>query len=373
MSTRILTTLRSVPQLDGAAQMRLQPVSDKFAFRSNEYYQSLIDWNDPDDPIRRLVIPIEGELADWGRLDACDEADYTILPGLEYKYRDTAILLVNDVCGAICRFCFRKRVFLDDNTEVVRDVSEGLEFIRAHPEICNVLLSGGDPLLMSGDRLGGILRRLREIDHIGVIRLGTKMPAFDPARIIADHRLRAAIETYGLAEKKVYIAVHYTHPRELTPLSIEALNVLQKSGAVLVNQTPLIRGINDHPVVLRELLERLSCIGVAPYYVFQCRPTLGNKPYTMPLERGYAIFREAQEASNGLARRSRFVMSHSTGKIEVVGQSDGKLYLRYYRAANPENHGRMMVFDSNPAAEWFDEYAEAAALLPVREESHCTA
>ena len=146
---RYITKLKQIPQLAHYERQNLERVNDKFAFRTNEYYQSLIDWEDPDDPIRRIVIPDIAELSEWGELDASEESAYTVVPGLEHKYSDTALLLVNNICGAYCRFCFRKRLFMYDNDESARDVGPAVEYISEHSEINNVLLTGGDPLLMS--------------------------------------------------------------------------------------------------------------------------------------------------------------------------------------------------------------------------------
>ena len=145
---KYLTKLEQIPELSQGEIDRLEEVNEKFVFRTNDYYQSLIDWDDPEDPIRRIVMPDVQELAEWGQLDASDEESYTVVKGVEHKYDSTALLLVNEVCAAYCRFCFRKRLFMDENEEVTKDVSEGLEYIRTHPEINNVLLTGGDPLIM---------------------------------------------------------------------------------------------------------------------------------------------------------------------------------------------------------------------------------
>src|SRR5690606_32856344 len=132
------------------------------------------------------------------KLDASNEAAVTVEKGVQHKYRDTALLLCNEVCGAYCRYCFRKRLFMDGNDEVSIDVSRGIEYIRQHPEINNVLLTGGDPLLMATRRLREILARLREIPHVKIIRIGTKMPAFNPWRVLDDPELLDAISTYSL-------------------------------------------------------------------------------------------------------------------------------------------------------------------------------
>ena len=152
MSISYLTRVQDIGELSAEERDRLSKVTDTFAFRSNSYYQGLIDWSDPEDPIRRLVVPHEDELLEWGSLDASNEAGYTVMPGLEHKYPDTALLLLNNVCGAFCRFCFRKRLFLKGNQEVSRNTTRDMQYIQRHREIRNVLLTGGDPLLMSTAR-----------------------------------------------------------------------------------------------------------------------------------------------------------------------------------------------------------------------------
>ncbi len=360
---KYLTSISQISELSAAEQAALVPITEKFVFRSNDYYQKLIDWNDPNDPIRAIVIPLIEELEDWGDLDASDEKSYTVVPGLEHKYQDTALLLVNDVCAAYCRFCFRKRLFMDDNHEVVRDVSEGLQYIREHREITNVLLTGGDPLVMATEKLAHIIEQIREIDHVNIIRIGTKVPAFNPARILNDPALLKTVENYSAGHRRIYIMAHFNHPVELTNDAIEGIYLLQKAGAITVNQTPLVRGINDNPDTLLVLFNLLSFIGVPSYYVFQCRPTAGNKAYSVPVEEAFEIFQNAQSRCSGLAKRARFVMSHTTGKIEVMAKAEGHVYMRYHQAADAANFGRLLIVKSNPNAHWFDDYEEANEAL----------
>jgi KamA family protein len=358
--TKYLTRLDQIPELSDKEKAELRPVNDKFVFRSNEYYQSLIDWDDPKDPIRRIVMPDVQELDEWGQLDASNEEQYTKVRGLEHKYTSTALLLVNEVCAAYCRFCFRKRLFMDENDEVTKDISEGLEYIREHREINNVLLTGGDPLIMSTSKLEPIIQKLREVDHVQIIRIGTKIPAFNPFRIINDESLLEMIRKYSTDEKKIYIMAHFNHPRELTPEAIKGLNLLMQAGAIVVNQTPMIQGVNDDPDVLAELFNKLSFIGVPPYYVFLCRPTLGNETYAVPVEKGYRIYEGARKQCSGLAKRARLVMSHESGKIEVLAVTEDQVFFKYLRAADSENGARIMVFQRNPEAYWLDDYLELA-------------
>ena len=364
--------LSQVEQLTDAEKRALAPVAEKFKFRANDYYLGLINWDDPDDPIRKIVIPEQGELADFGVLDASNEESNYVVPGCQHKYPHTALLLCNEVCGAYCRFCFRKRLFMDDNEEVVNDVSEGIEYIRRHSAITNVLLTGGDPLLMATRKLEAILRPLRQIKHVGIIRLGSKMPAFNPYRIIDDPELAGMLSHYSTRQKRIYVMAHYNVPQELTDVSCLALDLLMKSGVVTVNQTPILKGINDDAKVLSELMRRLSFAGVPPYYFFQCRPTEGNGPYEVPLVRSYALLEEAKRHVSGLAKRARLVMSHERGKIEMVGLTNEHIYLRYHRARDAEDEGRFMVFHRDDDAFWFDDLvsAETQSEHPVRAWGH---
>lgn len=350
--------IRNLDQVDGISddeKKRLAPVADKFVFRANDYYLGLIDWNDPEDPIRQLVIPRKEELKDWGNLDASNEESITVERGVQHKYTDTVLLLCNEICGAYCRYCFRKRLFMDENDEVTNDVSDGIRYITNHPEVNNVLLTGGDPLLMSTRRLVEIFAALDEIPHVRIVRLGSKIPAFDPFRILRDEKLHEAFRKYSSGLMRIYLMAHFDHPRELTEVAVDGLKSCMENGLVCVNQCPLIRGINDDPDVLTELYQRLSYVGVAPYYLFQGRPTAGNEPYEVPIVEGWQIFQQAIRQGSGLARRARFVMSHETGKIEILAVDDRFIYLRYHQAKNTKNMDRLITCHRNDDAYWFDQ------------------
>ncbi len=356
---RYVTRLDQVAGLSMAERKRLQEVSRRFAFRANTYYLGLINWEDPEDPIRRIIIPHTDELSPWGMLDASCESAYTVAPGLEHKYEFTVVLLANNLCGGFCRFCFRKRLFMNDNEEVVRDIGPALEYIRSHPRVTNVLVTGGDPLLLSTAKVRSILTQLRSIDHVRVIRFGSKMPAFNPYRFLDDPGLIDTLGEFSHPERRVYLMAHFNHPRELTPPALEVIDRLLKAGVIVCNQTPLLKGINGTPEVLAELLNRLSYAGAAPYYVFQVRPTLGNSPFALPLEEAYHVFERAKMKCSGIAKRARLVMSHATGKIEVVGIDAEHVYFRYHRAADPAQKSRFLACRRNPGAYWFDDYGEA--------------
>ncbi len=354
-----VTQIRQVDGLSAAEQERLLPVAEKFAFRTNDYFLSLIDWDDPDDPIRRTVIPDVEELAEFGTSDASDEAAYTVVNGLEHKYHDTALVLVNRVCGSYCRYCFRKRLFAPSSEEVASDFTEPLAYIAAHPEINNVLLSGGDPLTLSTRRLEELIHRLREIDHVRIIRIGTKMPAFNPFRILDDPPLVEMLARNSSRERKIFLVAHFNHPRELTDVALQGLECVQKAGIATVSQTPIIHGINDDPEVIARLLSRLSYNGVPPYYLFICRPTAGNRAFVVPVEECLGLFERARRELSGLAKQVRLCMSHRTGKIEVVGRVGDRIAFRYHRAVHEADRDRILLVESRPEAYWLDDYFSA--------------
>lgn len=350
--------IRSVAQVADVPEDQravLEKVSQQYVFRANDYYLGLIDWTDPADPIKQLIIPRQEELNEWGKLDASNEEAVTVARGVQHKYTDTVLLLCNEVCGAYCRYCFRKRLFMDDNDEVTNDVSAGIKYISQHPEVTNVLLTGGDPLLMSARRLADIFDQLRDIPHVQIIRIGSKMPAFDPWRVLENPELQSAFRTYSTAEKRIYVMAHFDHPRELTEEAVDGISCCLENGVICVNQCPLIKGVNDDPNVLAEMYNKLSYIGCPPYYLFQGRPTAGNEPYEVPLVRGWRIFQDALRAGSGLARRARFCMSHETGKVEVLAIDDRRIYLRYHQAKDPANLGRFMVYKRDDEAYWLDQ------------------
>jgi len=357
-----LTYIRDIDKLTEIPEVereKLKRVAERYVFRANDYYLRLIDWNDPNDPIKQLIIPRIEELNDWGQLDASNEKANTVSRGVQHKYPDTVLLLCNEVCGAYCRYCFRKRLFMDENDETTNDVSAGLQYIAEHPEVTNVLLTGGDPLLMSTRRLTQIIRALREIDHVRIIRIGSKMPAFDPWRILRDSELQSVLSTYSTPRKRIYLMAHFDHPRELTDPAVEGIDCFIRCGVICVNQCPLIKGINDDPMVLSDMYRQLSWMGCPPYYLFQGRPTAGNEPYEVPMVRGWEIFREALRYGSGLARRAKYVMSHETGKVEIMGVSDKHIHLRYLRAKEAALRGRLMTYKRNDDAYWLDQLEPA--------------
>jgi KamA family protein len=265
---------------------------------------------------------------------------------------------------------------MKDNEETTLDVSEGLKYIAGQPQVTNVLLTGGDPLLMSTIRLRRILEALRAIPHVQIIRLGSKLPAFNPWRILDDQELQQVLRALSTPQKRIYLMAHFDHPRELTPAALESLDCFLRCGVIVCNQNPLLAGVNDDPEVLAELFRRLSFAGVPPYYLFQCRPTVGNKPYAVPIVRGHAIFEAAKKLVSGLAKRARFIMSHASGKIEIVGVDRERIFMRYHRAKDPADEGRFLICRRNDEAYWLEDLepveGTAAPLVPVEAAEEAT-
>lgn len=353
---KYVTRLSQVPQITDEERERLQRVSSVFGFRTNTYYLSLIDWDDPNDPIRRIIIPREVELEDEGLLDASNEHAITVAPSCEHKYTRTALILISNVCGAVCRFCFRKRIFLKDNREVSPNLEHAFEYIRSHPEIDNVLLTGGDALMLSTKKLGKILAELRNIPHIKSIRMGSKLLAFNPFRIIDDPSLVELLGRYSLPYGRLYIVSHFNHPREITVIAVKAVRQLQKAGVLLINQTPLMVGINDNVETLAELFTTLAQVGVPPYYVFQCRPTRGNAHFKVPFVRGIDIFERAKAQVSGLAKRARYTGSHASGKIEILGYDNDYIFFKYHQSKDPGYYGQFFRLPRKDDATWWDDW-----------------
>ncbi|MGG0716195.1 KamA family radical SAM protein [Robertmurraya massiliosenegalensis] len=351
---KYIMNIDKIAQISEAQKQVLKKVTEKYAFRVNDYYLSLIDWDNPNDPIRKLVIPNEEELQEYGCWDASDEETNYVVPGCQHKYSTTALLVVSEVCGAYCRYCFRKRLFRNDVKEAMSNVEPGLKYIEEHPEINNVLLTGGDSLILATKKLRIIIERLRAIPHVKIIRLGSKLPVFNPMRIYEDQELLDLIREYSTPEQRIYVMAHINHPVEITYEAKQGFQALHNAGAIVVNQTPVLKGINDDPEVLAELLDKLSWAGVTPYYFFVNRPVAGNSNFVLTLKELYDIVEKAKARTSGLGKRVRLSMSHTSGKIEILAIEDGKAYLKYHQSRDNE-YGKFMVLDCPDDATWFDD------------------
>ncbi len=331
---------------------------DSLKVRSNEYYNSLINWDDPKDPLRKIIEPSSEELIRWGSLDFSGELFFHKTEIVEHKYSDTAILLCSRECAGHCRFCFRKRIFQLSKDNYDKAIEEGLKYISEHYEINNVLLSGGDPLFLSTKKIEKILNELVKIDHIKIIRVGTKILAFRPQRITSDKTLQDLFLKIG-KQKRLVIITHFDHPNEISTETEKAIRCLKNLNIVLFNQFPLLKGINDSSDVISKLVSRLFCLGVIPYYIFACRHTVGNKSFVLPLEKAYSIFLETQiKITSGLLKNLKFVLSDKSGKIEIVGLDENYIYFRNHNMVDSFQNGVIRCFKRNSNASWISDYLE---------------
>lgn len=358
-SIKSIDQLKKFIPLDADEEEKLRKVIKRYQMSITPYYAGLINPHDPNDPLRKIVVPSGDELSEEGDFDTSGEKDNTKVPGLQHKYEKTAIFLLTPVCPSYCRYCFRKRFttgpFTKQETNV--DWDQAFDYLKNHPEINNVLITGGDPLILPNEQLDYILSNLRRIKHIRIIRLGTKFPAFNPFRLL-DPGFLELVSKYSLPGKKIYLVSHFDHPRELTPESLSCLGAVMKAGAQVVNQTVFHKGINDSPETLRDLFNKLADAGIVPYYLFQLRPVKGSMKYRLPLMEGINIFNQARKHLNGLARQVRYVMSHYTGKIEVLGyeneENAKKILLRYHSSRNEERVGKIFSVPAGNDLFWLN-------------------
>ena len=354
-----VTTLQELKEyidLDAAEEKNLQKVIDEHPMSIPRYYLSLIDPADPDDPIRKMAVPSSEELDLEGSYDTSGERENTKLPGLQHKYANTVLLLSANVCSMYCRHCFRKRMVGLTNDEIMSRFHEALAYIRSHPEINNVLISGGDALILPTPVLGRFLAELTTLPHLDYIRLGSRMAVTFPERILNDPELLELFRAYSKKNRRIYLHTQFNHPREITPQATEAVNRVIQSGVVINNQTVLLRGVNDTPEVLADLQRNLVRIGVNPYYVFQCRPVKRVKNhFQVPLAEGYRIVAKARGMLDGLSKRFRYAMSHERGKIEILGILGDEIFFKHQQARDPKDASRFFKRKLDETAGWLDE------------------
>jgi len=344
---------------------QLKRVIQIHPMRVTPYYLSLIDWDDPHDPIRKMAVPSVHELSLQGSYDTSGEAENTKLRGLQHKYRETALVLATNRCATYCRYCFRKRLVGLPNTEVVEHFNEAANYIRQHQEINNVLISGGDPLVLPTQVIEHFLTTLSDIPHLDFIRFGSKTPVTLPSRF-EDEGLLNVLEEYSHSSRRLYVVTQFNHPKEITKHSIKAVDNLIKSGVIVNNQTVLLKGVNDEPATLTELQNRLVGIGVNPYYVFQCRPVKRVKRhFQVPICKGADIVEKAKVKCNGHSKRFRYIMSHKSGKIEILGKIEDEIYFKYHQAKNRKNLGKIFSRKLDEKAGWLDDFKHKRQKLPI--------
>ncbi len=273
----------------------LAEVTECYPMRVTPYYLSLI--RSVGDPIWRQAIPSTEEL-EGGRCcaDPLDEEQQSPVPNLVHRYPDRVLFMVCAECAMYCRFCTRKRKVGKEQMQVTREtIAAGLAYIRSHPEIRDVVLSGGDPLLLGNEMLESILKELRAIPTVEIIRIGSRVPVVLPQRITP--ALVRILHRYH----PLYLNTHFNHPDEITPSSAKAVARLADAGIPLGNQTVLLRGVNDDPQTMRRLMQKLLMIRIKPYYLYQADLVLGTEHFRTTVEEGIEIIRALRGHTSGMA------------------------------------------------------------------------
>ena len=416
MPSRVYTArnLHEIPQLAGRSEQELlemRAVAAVLPFRTNGHItDELIDWDDvPDDPIYRLAFPAPemldpADLATMTKLLRDDAPPERVqaeahdirrrlnphpggqlslnvpdggedpLDGLQHKYPETVLFFPGpgQMCHAFCTYCFRWAQFVGepDLRMACNDPEVLCGYLRRHPEVSDVLITGGDPVIMRTEVLARFVEPLLEVglESVRTIRIGTKAISHWPYRFVTDpdaDELCRLFERVVGSGRQLAVMAHYSHPRELVPaVAGEAVRRIRATGATIHTQAPLIRGINDDPAVWKRLWRSALDLGMVPYYMFVERDTGPRNYFEVPLARGWQIFREAWSQTSGLGRTVKGpVMSATPGKVLVDGVTEvaGRrvFVLRYVQARDPGLVGRPFFAEFDPEATWFDQLVPA--------------
>ena len=292
----------------------IEATADVFRWNITPYYARLMDPHDPACPIRRQVVPLEDELAPdiVGVVDPLEEVAHSPVKNLIHNYRDRVAFCVTSECAIYCRYCLRKRMVGDADFMMRKDeLQAAIDYIAAHPEIEDVLLTGGDPLTYSERNLEWILSRLRAIPHVGVIRIGTRMPVKLPYRITDG--LTQLLEQFH----PLWVNTHFNHPKELTDDAAAAIDRLLRAGIPVGNQTVLLRGINDDVETMRALCSGLVRMRVRPYYLYQAQLIGGTAHLRTSIEQGMALMEALQGRLTGFAI-PKYVLDTPFGKVPLT-------------------------------------------------------
>jgi lysine 2,3-aminomutase len=323
-------TVEQLVQRFGIDKAVAESLNEFFQVRINPYYLSLIRY--PGDPIWLQCVPDIQELQDLdAEEDPLMEDAMSPVPNITHRYPDRALFLTTSQCGLYCRFCTRKRKVGDSEKISMKGLEAAFNYLEQHNEIRDVILSGGDPLMLTDVMLEKILKRLRQIPHIEIIRLGTKMPCVLPQRITP--KLVEMLKKYH----PIYINTHFNHPWEITPESSKACQMLADAGCPVGNQMVLMKDVNDDPVIVKELMQKLLKNRVRPYYMYMADETKGANHFRTSIAKGLEIIDKLRGWTSGLAI-PHFVIDApgGGGKIPILPNyvlhyDDEKIVLRNYK------------------------------------------
>lgn len=295
-----------------------------------EFYSKLIDWNDPKDPLRKMVEPssLENEFHKYEISDPIGDKPKTALPGLIHRYPDRMLLNLTSVCAVHCRFCFRKNLLNEPSLLSKEDLTKIFDYLKTHKEIWEVIFSGGDPFMIQNALLKEVLEKLAKIKHIKIIRFHTRIPVVDPNILARNKTIQLLKNALGKGQQLI-IAIHINHPREITDEFQKTVRKFQKIGAILLSQTVLLKEVNDDAGVLTELFRRLVGAGVKPYYLHHLDIAKGTHYFRVSIERGKEIFQELQKNLSTICLPQYVIdFPKGIGKISVfwLKKNDAKIY-----------------------------------------------
>jgi lysine 2,3-aminomutase len=331
-----ITTLEQLREILNLAPEEIEGIKHskgRLALAVTPYFVSLMDPTNPNCPIRKQAIPRieECHLSKNDMVDPCGEDKDSPVPGLVHRYPDRVLLLVTDQCATYCRYCTRRRLVGSNERPITQgNFEEVLKYLKSHKKVRDVLLSGGDPLLLENERLEEILSRLRAIPHIELLRIGTRAPVTLPQRI-----------TVGLVRmlKKFHplmISIHFTHPKEISDAVKRACSELADGGIPLGSQTVLLKGINDKPYIIKKLVQELLKIRVRPYYIYQCDLATGTEHFRTSVATGIQIIEKLRGHTTGYAIPTYVVDAPGGGgkipiePVYMISRGKGKVVLRNY-------------------------------------------
>ncbi len=335
VSNRINTVeqLKEIIRLTPEEERDIAETLKTFRLGITPYYASLMDVDDPRCPIRMQAVPViqETHRSDADMLDPLHEDEDSPAPGLTHRYPDRVLLLITDQCSMYCRHCTRRRLAGEkDGARSMDDINLCIDYIKRTPQVRDVLLSGGDALLVADSVLEYIISELRKIPHVEIVRIGSRTPVVMPQRITDD--LVNMLKKYH----PIWLNTHFNHIKEMTPEAMEALRKLADAGIPLGNQSVLLRGLNDCPHIMRDLVHALVRNRVRPYYIYQCDLSLGIEHFRTPVSKGIEIIEGLRGHTSGYAVPTFVVDAPGGGGKTpvmpqyVISQSPDKVILRNY-------------------------------------------
>ncbi len=346
----------------------LKRVTDIHPMNITRYYLSLIDPDNQDDPIRKMAVPSTEELIIEGSLgetttDPYGDDKHDKGNGILHKYPYSALVVATEYCSMYCRHCFRKRMVGLPNDQTVENFRKAAEYISEHTEITNVIISGGDPMLLPTETIMKMLSFLEDIPHVNYVRIGSRAPVVFPQRFM-DNRLLNFFTAFN-RKKSLFLPTHFNHVNEITAAAEESALLIRQTGTTINNQTVFLRGVNDTADDLEDLMNGLVRIGINPYYLYQCMPVSRvRNHFQIPLKEGVDTVTSARQRLDGYAKRFKFIMGHDSGKIEICGRHNNQLVMNRIHARAEDEPGStdIIIRELNETGGWLEDLKEQEIL-----------